>query len=73
MTMTTLDAARYLCECPDCGRRIILETEPYKITVLIQGDPTATHTGGLGGVVIGAQVEEPGLEPFKAWAKEHGL
>lgn len=41
--------------CPTCGRRFILQWPPnYERIILNEGDETAVHTGGSGGVSMGA-------------------
>ena len=46
--------------CPTCGRRILVNWEPkFKRTVLDVGDDYATHSGGKGGLVMGAKQVAP--------------
>ena len=47
--------------CPTCGRRFILQWPPnYKRIILNEGDEQAIHSGGTGGMVLGAaQAESP--------------
>jgi hypothetical protein len=41
--------------CPVCGRRFILHWPPnYQREVLEEGDVQAIHTGGMGGLKMGA-------------------
>jgi hypothetical protein len=59
---------RLMFHCQECGRRFILDVLTGDKHVITEGDPAATHTGGTGGVTIGAvEVTEP-LDPFEAWA-----
>lgn len=60
--------------CPTCGRRILLQMDPYKKTVLSAGDEYVVHSGGMGGLVMGAatiassdEQAEPDLERLAAW------
>lgn len=52
--------------CPTCGRRFIMQWPPnYKRIILEAGDTQATHSGGMGGLIMGkADVEaaDPGME-----------
>ncbi len=48
--------------CPTCGRRILLQMEPYKKIVLEAGDEDAIHSGGMGGLVMGAATITPSDE-----------
>jgi len=49
--------------CPTCGRRILIQWPPdYKKTVLETGDEYAVHSGGKGGLEMGA----PQLTPASA-------
>jgi hypothetical protein len=46
--------------CPACGRRFIMQWPPqYKRIVLEPGDEYAPHSGGKGGVQIGAMQMAP--------------
>jgi len=41
--------------CPTCGRKFIMTWPPhYKKIILEPGDETAIHTGGKGGLTMGA-------------------
>ena len=41
--------------CPTCGRRVLIQWPPdYRKTVLDAGDEFATHSGGTGGLSVGA-------------------
>ena len=64
--------------CPTCGRRFLMQWPPdYKKVVLEPGDESAIHTGGKGGLRMGAfevnsDPEKPEdelrtLEPFQEW------
>ncbi len=46
--------------CPTCGRRILMQWPPhYKKIVLERGDTQAYHSGGKGGLRVGApQIEQ---------------
>lgn len=49
-------------ECPKCGRRFIMQWPPnYKRTILEQGDDSALHAGGTGGLVMGDSEMTSGL------------
>lgn len=51
--------------CPTCGRRMILQWPPqYKKIVLEPGDEYAAHSGGTGGLQIGAAQIIPANEPL---------
>jgi hypothetical protein len=46
--------------CPTCGRRMIMQWPPaYKKIVLEAGDEHATHSGGKGGLHMGAAQVAP--------------
>lgn len=46
--------------CPICGRRFLLQWPPeYRRIILNPGDEQATHTGGSGGVSMGAAETHP--------------
>src|SRR3990172_6451395 len=48
--------------CPVCGRRFLLQWPPeYKKTILETGDEHAYHSGGKGGLVMGAMELRPPL------------
>jgi hypothetical protein len=71
MTCLSCEGDRSEWFCPECGRHFVLTGGDKR--VIAHGDPAATHTGGTGGVTIGAvEVIEPRLEPFEAWAKGFG-
>ena len=47
--------------CPVCGRRMMISWQPWKKTVLEQGDIHAAHSGGKGGLKLGpVQVMQAG-------------
>ncbi len=74
MTMALQPDGTYLCDCPTCGRRLVLDPTTGHRTVIYEGDPLTPHSGGTGGLTMGEpQVMEHGLEPFAAWVEEHGL
>lgn len=72
--------------CPTCGRRLILQWPPnYKKIVLVEGNENATHSGGKGGLSIGApqtltqeqvsaedmpDVYDPNLAPWEQWMED---
>jgi len=46
--------------CPTCGYRFLMQWPPaYKKTILVEGDPTAMHSGGVGGVSMGVELVQP--------------
>ena len=57
--------------CPTCGRRVIIAYPPrYKKIVLVEGDPSAVHSGGKGGVQIYPHhvgEVDPRLEIWQQW------
>ena len=65
--------------CPRCGRRMLLRWPPdYHKLVLEEGDESAVHVGGKGGLqVIGAEVvpspsgEVPAGE--RQWLRDNGI
>lgn len=67
MTMTELQNGRYLCECPTCGRRLVLDVDTLERRVLIEGDPYAVHNAGW--LEMTATASSPDLEPFERWAE----
>ncbi len=49
--------------CPECGRHTIVRWTPeFQRTVLVTGDETAIHRGGMGGLAIAANVMERASE-----------
>jgi hypothetical protein len=64
--------------CPVCGYRFLFSWPPdYKKVILTPGDDNAVHTGGKGGVQMGAQVSQDSeMEPIPLEtpeAEESGL
>ena len=53
--------------CPICGRRILLRVPPANgMLILEPGDPSASHSGSLGGLHIGGvQAEEGTQQPHQ--------
>jgi hypothetical protein len=45
--------------CPECGRTMLIEWDPWRRTVVEPGDETAAHAGGKGGLMIGSVNIEP--------------
>lgn len=76
----TLDSGEDIYICPTCGRRVLLQMDPYKKIVLDAGDEYAIHSGGKGGLVIGQPRIEPDATPvsfeaerladWEAWLQE---
>ena len=66
--------------CPLCGREV-WTGKLYGLVIMEQGDPSANHRGGMGGLTIGAvavseihpersrRIEDDG--PFEQWAGEN--
>ena len=58
--------------CPLCGREV-WTGKLYGLVIMEQGDPSANHRGGLGGLTIGAvavrEIEDD--DPFEQWAGEN--
>lgn len=61
--------------CPDCGRRLLLQWRPQpERLVLAQGDPSAVHTGGAGGVRAGGVTAAAVPPPAdRQWLRDHGI
>lgn len=61
--------------CPRCGRRMLLRWPPHlEKLVLEQGDTSAIHVGGKGGVRAGGITVAPA--PAGAdwrWLRDHGI
>jgi hypothetical protein len=62
--------------CPTCGRRMIMQWPPkYKKIVLEPGDEQAAHSGGKGGLQMGATQIAPAEdslapeEPYSGFAR----
>jgi len=64
--------------CPTCGRRILLLVPPNSEMVIVEpGDPSASHSGSIGGLRIGAvqvskrpeEPEEISEESLRLWIK----
>lgn len=41
-------------ECSTCGRKVCMHWEPFDLTELVVGDIHVQHTGGKGGLSLGA-------------------
>lgn len=39
--------------CPECGRRLLIEWNPFKRVVVEVGDENASHSGSKGDLEIG--------------------
>ena len=74
MTMKEISDGRYLCECPECGRKQIFDIDPFGLIVLAVGDLSVNHSCSTSGMTIDkVELKDPALEQFEAWAEEHGL
>ena len=40
-------------ECPDCGRVMLIEWQPWRRVVVVRGDEHAAHSGATGGLEMG--------------------
>lgn len=61
-------AVRFLC--PACGREfVVAPLPPCPRVMLCDGDETAVHSGGTGGVVMGEMSVKPGSD-LDAWIDE---
>jgi hypothetical protein len=50
-------------KCPECGREFIVSWPPnYHKEVLFDGDLSASHGGGRGGLSVGLKVNASGLD-----------
>jgi len=61
--------------CRTCGRTLLICWQPWDKITLVEGDLNATHSGGKGGVEIGAVKVEQGdpLPPeFEDWLRGQG-
>lgn len=53
--------------CPTCGRRFVMQWPPnYKRTILEEGDATAMHSGGIGGLEMGPTEVTPEVYPAES-------
>ena len=43
-------------ECPECGRKLRIEWDPWKKETLVRGDETVSHSGGKGGLQVSSIV-----------------
>jgi hypothetical protein len=61
--------------CPRCGRRLLLRWPPHlEKLVLEQGDVTAIHAGGKGGVRAGGITAAPvPPDAERQWLFGHGI
>jgi hypothetical protein len=61
--------------CPRCGRRLLLRWPPHlEKLVLEQGDVTAIHAGGNGGVRAGGITAAPvPPDADRQWLLGHGI
>jgi hypothetical protein len=61
--------------CPRCGRRLLLRWPPqYEKLVLEQGDITAIHVGGQGGVRAGGLIAGRALAGVdQQWLTDNGI
>ena len=39
--------------CPICGRRFLIEWNPWKRVIITKGDSNVSHSGGKGGLIMG--------------------
>ena len=55
--------------CDTCLRRVLIQWQPWEMTVLYDGDLDAIHSGGKGGMQIGVEVaqDEPLPPEFEDW------
>lgn len=60
----TLESGEDEYYCPTCGRRILLQMDPYMKTVIHAGDDYAIHSGGKGGLMIGQPEIAPNTTPI---------
>lgn len=40
--------------CPDCGRKLMIQWEPFTKLTIFDGDEYAMHAGGKGGLTVGS-------------------
>jgi len=75
--------------CPTCGRRFILQWPPnYKKIIIEPGDEQVAHSGGKGGLAMGAArklsadevktdvniaIDDRRLAPWASWLDEVGF
>ena len=60
----------FLCEEASCGRRLVIDTRDAGLVVIDQGDRTALHGGGTGGVTLHVSVQSGG-DRDTVWTSEH--
>jgi hypothetical protein len=81
-TMTLVGQAQSGAEewvCPRCGRRMLLRWPPdYQKLVLEEGDESAVHVGGKGGLQVGGAEVAPspaGQVPASElqWLRDNGI
>ena len=60
--------------CPICGRSILIQWQPYKKTVISNGDIFASHSAYKGGLKMNLQMnDEHRLEDWKRMLSGIGL
>ena len=58
MTLTEAHEGTEIWLCPVCGRRLLIEWEPWRKVTLEPGDEYANHSGGKGGLNIRTDVQQ---------------
>ena len=58
MTLTTVHENTETWTCPDCGRVLLIEWEPWRRVVVVAGDEAAQHSGSKGGLVMSVEVRQ---------------
>jgi hypothetical protein len=58
MTLTSAHENTECWTCPECGRVLLIEWEPWYRRVIAPGDEAATHSGGKGGLVMSMEARQ---------------
>ena len=63
------------CVCPVCGRRVLINTSPYKREVIVTGDEMCVHAASMGGLSFGKVQIGPvaGLEDWEQGLEAMGF
>jgi hypothetical protein len=58
MTLTSAHENTETWVCPDCGRVLLIEWDPWRRVVVVTGDEAVAHSGGKGGLVMSMEARQ---------------